>query len=104
MVKNHTICGVRTHEYIRTVDLKSTPLDHSGKMVYSYVKHKNNSFNIRKVIQAVQKSIFFDILKAFSFCLSKILQEPLQGNFFDILKAESFCLLQVLKDTINIKK
>ena len=32
-VKVYTIDGVRTHADLRLVDLKSTPLDHSGTMV-----------------------------------------------------------------------
>ena len=27
-------CGVRTHECLRTAELKSAPLDHSGKNAY----------------------------------------------------------------------
>ena len=33
LTKRSTIDGVRTHADLRLVDLKSTPLDHSGTMV-----------------------------------------------------------------------
>ena len=35
MESNFAFCGVRTHAYYRIVDLKSTPLDHSGKNAYN---------------------------------------------------------------------
>ena len=36
-LKKNANCGVRTHEYLCTVDLKSTPLDHSGKLAFYFL-------------------------------------------------------------------
>ena len=62
MESNFAFCGVRTHAYYRIVDLKSTPLDLSGKNAAYFAVFFDKlywkiypNFNIIIVFVAVRK-------------------------------------------------
>jgi hypothetical protein len=43
-LKNIANCGVRTHASLRLVVLKTTPLDHSGKLAFSINSTTNTNY------------------------------------------------------------